>query len=67
MKATKYDKVKTLPKKALPVSQYAEQIGQKNPAYICIAYDRHLAKPDKCADPGYTIVNWQGINFVIPN
>ena len=64
MKALKYDKVDELPKNALKVSIYAEQINQRNPAYICIVYDRYLA--GKGSKPPYTIVNWQGYNFVIP-
>ena len=43
MKAYKYEKVDTLPKNAVKVSNYAASIGQNNPAYICIAYDRFLA------------------------
>ncbi len=65
MKAYKYEKVDTLPKNAVKVSNYAASIGQNNPAYICIAYDRFLA--GKGSNPGYSIVNWQDINFVIPN
>lgn len=64
MKAIKYDKVNTLPDNAIKVSAYAEQIGQNNPPYICVMYDRYLA--GKGSNPGYTIVNWQGFNFVIP-
>jgi hypothetical protein len=64
MKATKYKKVNELPPNAMTVSNYAASIGQKNPAYICIMFDRYLA--GKGSNPGYTIVNWQGFNFVIP-
>jgi len=67
MKAIKYEKISKLPARAVTVSEYADRTGQKNPPYICVAYDRYLAKPDKCAYPGYIIVNWQGINFVIPD
>lgn len=63
MKAVKYEKVDKLPEGALKVSIYAEQINQRNPAYICIAYDRFLN--GKGSYPGYKIVNWQGYNFVI--
>lgn len=65
MKATKYEKVKEIPPNAVKVSNYAEQVGQANPPYICIAYDRYLA--GNGTYPGYKIVNWQGFNFVIPD
>lgn len=65
MKAKKYDKVNELPKTAIKVSSYAAQIGQENPPYICVAYDRYLN--GKGSYPGYKIVNWQGFNFVIPD
>lgn len=64
MKAKKYTKVETLPQGALTVSNYAASIGQKNPAYICVMYDRYLQ--GKGSNPGYTIVNWQGFNWVVP-
>lgn len=64
MKAIKYEKVNELPANAVKVSTYAEMIGQSNPPYICVMYDRYLA--NKGSNPGYTIVNWQGFNFVIP-
>jgi hypothetical protein len=64
MKAKKYDKVDALPDNALKVSAYAELIGQSNPPYICVMYDRYLAGTGR--DPKYRIVNWQGYNFVIP-
>ena len=65
MKAIKYDKVDTLPNNALKVSAYAESIGQKNPPYICVVYDRYLS--GKGSKPPFNIVNWQGFNFVIPD
>jgi len=64
MKAIKYTKVDSLPDNALKVSAYAELIGQKNPPYICVMYDRYLA--GKGSKPAFKIVNWQGYNFVIP-
>lgn len=64
MKAIKYDKVDVLPDNAVKVSIYAEMIGQKNPPYICVMYDRYLK--GKGVYPNYKIVNWQGFNFVIP-
>jgi hypothetical protein len=66
MEAKKYDKVEVLPDNAIKVSMYAQQIGQNNPPYICVMYDRYLANPTKAKKPPYKIVNWQGINFVIP-
>jgi len=66
MEAIKYPKVDSIPSNAVKVSIYAEMIGQKHPAYICVMYDRYLAKPTIAAKPPYTIVNWQGFNFVIP-
>jgi hypothetical protein len=65
MKAKKYDKVNELPANAVKVSTYAEQIGQANPPYICVMFDRY--KAGKGTYPGYKIVNWQGFNFVIPD
>lgn len=65
MKAIKYTKVDQLPINALSVSSYAQQIGQKNPSYICVMYDRYVN--GKGSYPNYNIVNWQGINFVIPD
>lgn len=67
MKAKKYDKVQELPTNAIKVSTYAEQIGQNNPPYICVAYDRWLKSPATVSYPGYKIVNWQGYNFVVPD
>lgn len=64
MKATKYTKVETLPDNAVTVSTYAKQIGQANPPYICVMYDRYLAGKGK--NPSFKIVNWQGFNFVVP-
>jgi len=65
MKAIKYPKVDAIPEGAVTVSNYAKSVGQKNPAYICVAYDRYLSGKGK--NPGYSIVNWQGFNWVIPN
>lgn len=66
MKAKKYNKVETLPAGAVTVSNYAKMTGQKNPSYICVAYDRYCSSPDRFSNPGYVIVNWQGFNFVVP-
>lgn len=63
MEAKKYDKVDVLPPGAMSISNYARMIGQKNPPYICVRYDRWIN--GKGAKPPYVIVNWQGFNFVI--
>lgn len=65
MKAVKYNKVDSLPDNAIKVSSFAESIGQRNPSYISVMYDRYLA--GNGSYPGYHIVNWQGFNFVIPD
>jgi len=65
MIANKYPKVDTLPNNAVKVSIYAASIGQRNPSYICVCYDRYLT--GKGAYPKYNIINWQGTNFVIPD
>jgi hypothetical protein len=65
MKAVKYPKVDKIPAKAVKVSVYAEMINQRNPAYICVMFDRYNS--GKGSYPGYKIVNWQGFNFVIPD
>lgn len=64
MKAVRYEKVDELPKNAVKVSTYAANIGQRNPPYICLVYNRYL--DGKGSKPPYKIVNWQGYNFVIP-
>jgi hypothetical protein len=64
MKANKYLKVDELPIGAIKVSAYAASIGQRNPSYICVAYDRYLSGKGSKTD--YKIINWQDINFVIP-
>jgi hypothetical protein len=67
MKAYKYPVIDKLPNNAVKVSIYAESIGQKNPPYICVMYDRYLNDPTKYAKPPFIIVNWQNSNFVIPD
>jgi hypothetical protein len=63
-KGTKYEKVNEIPNNALQVSVYAEQQGIRNPAYVCVKYDRYLH--NKGSYPGYKIVCWNGTNIVIP-
>jgi hypothetical protein len=65
MKATKYEKVPELPSNAIPVAKYAKDNDISSPAYVQIKYNRHLDAGAKY--PGYKIINWQGINFVIPD
>lgn len=63
MNATKYDKVTELPSGAVRVSTFARDNSISSPAYVQIKYNRFLE--DKGQYPGYYIVNWQGINFVV--
>lgn len=64
-KGTKYEKVKEIPDYAMPVSVYAAQLGIRNPAYVCVKYDRYLQ--NKGSKPAYIIVCWNGTNIVIPD
>jgi hypothetical protein len=61
---TKYPQVKTLPKGAQLLSSYKDVIGVKNAATVCVKYDRYL-KGESKTNPGYKIVNFQGMNFAI--
>lgn len=58
MKASKYPAVDTLPQQAIKVSQFAHD-NDITVAYVYIKHDR------KKAD--YSIVSYQGINFVVNN
>jgi len=61
MKAVKYTKVETLPANAISVANFATMRGISVP-YVYIKYDRsQLGKTT--AD--YSIINYQGINFVL--
>lgn len=60
MKAKKYRAVERLPENARTVKLYAQDIGVE-PAYVYVKYQR--AKGEGI---GYDIVNFQGVNFVIP-
>lgn len=64
-KGTKYQKVDKIPATAMPVSVFAENNGIRNPAYVCVKYDRYLA--GKGSYPDYKIVCWNGTNIVIPD
>lgn len=61
---TKYEEIDKLPDNAQAVSVYAAHENIRNPAYVCVKYDRYLA--GKGSYPGYTIRCWQGMNFVLP-
>ena len=61
---TKYPQVETLPKGAQLLSSYKDVIGVKNAATVCVKYDRYL-KGESKTNPGYKIVNFQGMNFAI--
>ncbi len=63
MNATKYDKVTELPAGAVRVSTYSRDNNISSPAYVQIKYNRFLETGKTY--PGYYIVNWQGINFVV--
>lgn len=63
---TKYPQVEILPKGAQLLSAYKDVIGVKNAATVCVKYDRFLSGESK-TDPGYKIVNFQGLNFAISN
>jgi hypothetical protein len=62
---SKYPKVDELPEGAYLLSAYKDVLGLKNAASVCVKYDRFL--DNKGAYPGYKIVNWQGLNFAIPD
>lgn len=63
MKATKYPKVKELPKGAMLVSAFAETQGYSQPQYVYVKYDRALVGKGKPVS--FKIINYQGMNFVI--
>lgn len=62
----KYPKVDKLPKGAALLSTYKDVIGVKNAATVCVKYDRYINGLSK-TDPGYKIVNFQGLNFAVSN
>jgi hypothetical protein len=69
---TKYDSIDQLPQGALPVSKYARKHTKWSPAYLHVKYDRFkfgYKKKDGSLvygeDPGYTIVCYEGTNYVI--
>ena len=61
---SKYPKVATLPKAEGPVSEFSKIQWFKNPAYVYVKFERY--KAGKGEAPGYTVINWQGINFAVP-
>lgn len=58
MKLTKYPIIDTLPAGAVKVSQYAND-NDITVSYVYIKHERNKAN--------YSICQYQGINFVIPN
>lgn len=61
---TKYPQVEQVPKKGKILSAFAKEQGFKNPAYVCVKYDRWLSGTG--TNPGYKIVNCDGFNYAIP-
>lgn len=61
---TKYPTVNELPKGAQLLSAYKDVIGVKNAATVCVKYDRYVNGTSK-SNPGYKIVNFQGMNFAV--
>lgn len=69
---TKYDEELVLPSGATPISLYAKEENISSPAYVHVKYDRHkfgyttkAGKFVKAPDPGYKIIRYKGINYVI--
>lgn len=65
---TKYTAIDRLPNNALTVSKYANQQGIAV-AQVYTKYERHITgylNGNKGSDPGYSIVCWQGMNWVVP-
>lgn len=58
MKVTKYPVIDTLPVGAVKVSQYAKD----NSCTVAYVYIKHTRK-----NADYSICQFQGINFVVPN
>lgn len=69
-KGTKYDKIKDIGT-GVPVSIYAANNNIRNPAYVCVKYDRYKVgymrngKLVFAPHPGYDIYCWNGTNVVI--
>lgn len=61
MRAFKYDKVDQLPGDAMLVSAYAREMNWE-PAYVYVKLER--SKTGEGKPVTYTIINWQGMNFV---
>lgn len=62
--STKYPKVTTLPKAAQRVKAFADSQGWAV-GYVYVKYERSL-DPEKKTTVNYKIVQFQGINFVVP-
>lgn len=63
--ATKYDVVTKLPANAMRVKPFADSKGWAV-GYVYVKYERSL-DPEKKTQVNYKIVQFQGINFVIPS
>lgn len=61
---TKYEKIDTLPKGAMPVSKFAEELGIAV-GQVYIKYERYLNGKGKY--PNYEIRCFMGSNFIISN
>jgi hypothetical protein len=68
---TKYDTIEQLPPGALPVSRFARKNKISSPAYVHVKYDRfkfgYLNTQGNFVhgeDPGYTIICYEGTNYV---
>lgn len=62
--ATKYPEVDKLPSKAQRVKTFADAQGWAV-GYVYVKYERSL-DPSKKTSVNYKIVQFQGINFVVP-
>ena len=61
---TKYPEVDKLPDNAMRVSAFADLKGWAV-GYVYVKYERSLINPKTTVD--YKIVQFQGINFIIPD
>ena len=60
---TQYREVNKLPSGAVTVKTYAESIGKKSVQNIYTMFERYLKGKGKY--PGFELVKWQGVIFVI--
>jgi hypothetical protein len=69
---TKYKEEKVLPEGATPISMFAKEENISSPAYVHVKYDRHkfgyttkAGKFIKAPHPGYEIIYYKGMNYVV--